>query len=196
MILKIQTILQKQFSVNIQGTTIMFNKINPKLQKQVIISAGVIAFIILLIIILSPHNKKITVKIAAISGSKAISKRYPAKMVGDKKNNTAWIPKSKSSGRYSKIKITLQSRTKISKISIINGWDYKSYYEKHNRAKAIRVVFDDYTSYFWNLKDTKKGFQEFSLPQPHNSRTITFYFHAVYRGTKYDQLAISELKIN
>ncbi len=174
----------------------MFNKINSNSQKYILLSIGAIVLIILSIIIFSPSNDKTITKIINVSGTKAISIRYPSKMIIDKKNKTAWIPKSEDGGRYAKIKVTLQNTTKISSVAMINGWSYKSYYEKHNRAKIVRIVFDDYTSYFWHLKDSKKRFQEFTLPKPHKSRTITFYFHAIYRGTKYDQLAIPELRIN
>ena len=64
----------------------------------------------------------------------------------------------------------------------------------NNRVNAARITFDDGTFVEVSFPDPQRGWTRFEWI-PKRTRTLTFTVNSVHRGTRWNDLAISEVRI-
>jgi hypothetical protein len=137
--------------------------------------------------------------------------RYSVKNIIDERPETAWVEGKKDSGigEYITINITPCSEIdkyygkkglyKIKKIGIISGYaKNNTTFKQNNRIKKFRLKYDNgltksrYVKY--TLKDTM-AMQYIEFKKPVFMNKLKLQILEVYKGSKYDDTCISEIKI-
>lgn len=115
---------------------------------------------------------------------------YDAANLFDQRLEMAWSTEGKNtSGISEKIDITFDTKQEITGIQVWNGYQRSDVHYKANaRVKQLDINGQTIT-----LKD-KQGQQDIALPQPIKSKHITLEIKNIYKGTKYKDVLLSELK--
>ena len=145
---------------------------------------------------------------------------YSAQSAYDGNAYTSWIPgpstkseKTTEAGRkiryginqYLEFNLTndTESKASINSISMVNGaWmpvGERNVYEKNNRAKKIRITFDDNYYEEHTLEDGVKDFQTIEFSHPVEASKIRITFLSVYEGLSEfgeNDLMIGEVEID
>ena len=134
---------------------------------------------------------------------------YSVKNLTDNNPKTAWVEGKKDYGKAVKLSINLNSYSLgqriegdylIEKIGIINGYmKNKKIFNQNNRVKKIKLEFSSAKdnkkiTRFFTLKDiSKMQYIKFKKPVYMNKFYITIL--SVYKGKKYNDTGISEIKV-
>jgi len=140
--------------------------------------------------------------------SKKINK-YSAKNLIDNNPKTAWVEGSHDFGKDVKLYLTLSPTTHggklegdylIDKVAIINGYaKSKKIFKANNRVKKIKFQYwsmkeDKEFDLFFTLKDTSK-MQYIKFKKPIYASNFRISILSVYKGEKYNDTCISEIKV-
>lgn len=116
-----------------------------------------------------------------------------------KDNNllTAWIPNNKNSGIGERITFYFKrNNPRVNKISIFNGYlKNKHLWSQNSRVKTIRMFVNNKEFAILHLKDkpTSHSFIFEPLQSKDNDLVITLEIFEIYKGTKWNDVAISEI---
>ena len=111
--------------------------------------------------------------------------------------STAWAEGSKGDGVGESVTLTLREPGKISRIGIVNGYaKSEDIYRKNNRVSKLTVSINGGKSFALDLPDERLESEMFyfNLPEMTDKvTTVNLTIAGVYKGTKYDDTAISEV---
>lgn len=110
---------------------------------------------------------------------------------------TSWQPTTKPSGGVGDwVKLTFTQPQKVSAFEVSNGFrridELGDLYTMNNRVKSGTLEFSDGTKLPIEFKDEAKE-TTFVLPEPKTCTWVKLTVDAIYKGTKWNDLAISEL---
>ena len=119
---------------------------------------------------------------------------YP-QLVTENRTETAWVEGTPGNGIGESITLHLNDKYTISGFEIMAGyWKSDSLYEKNSRPKELHVSFSDGTEYEISLEDVQK-YQSFTFESPIVASEVTFTIKAVYPGSKYEDTAITYIRL-
>jgi hypothetical protein len=110
---------------------------------------------------------------------------------------TSWQPTTKPSGGVNDwLKLTFSAPQTLSAFEISNGFrridDFGDLYVMNNRVKTATLEFSDGTSLPIELKD-RPNEETVVLPEPKTTSWVKLTVNSIYKGSKWNDLAISEL---
>lgn len=125
------------------------------------------------------------------------SGNYTSTLLQDGKLDTAWAEVAKENGIGEWIKFHSSIDQDISGIEIINGYSKSnSTYTENNRVKRLRVEFSDRSSLEKELKDNAMlDLQKVEFGKTVKTKYIKITILDVYRGSKYQDTCISEIRV-
>ena len=129
-----------------------------------------------------------------LSGKEVV---YDALNAFDDDTETVWVENADDSGIDEKLTVVFYEPIKIDEIQIINGFAHKDYYKKNNRVKTLNIGFLDTDAGYvreYTLKDNCEDFQSIYLDETFTVDALVFTIQNVYRGTKYNDTCIDEIR--
>ncbi len=125
---------------------------------------------------------------------------YKAYNAHDFSLKTAWVEGVRRNGRGEYLQYRFEHQSpRLTKIIIYNGYvKDQTTWEKNGRVKTLQLFINDQPSANLHLEDSRAE-QTFSLPEPLGRRAdgqdliLRFEIADVYPGTRYSDVAISEL---
>lgn len=120
---------------------------------------------------------------------------YVASNVMDNDASTAWVENVPGNGEGSTLKFSNSNHSAVSfnQIALNNGYGKSdALYEQNARPSQISVFVDGTERYVINLKDVNY-FQGVYLPETISAREVTIRINSVYRGSLYEDCAISDV---
>lgn len=128
-------------------------------------------------------------------------RNYFGCMIGDNSFSTSWVEGVSGSGIGEWVDAVVydgNSPTKYEKLAIFTGLGIsQDLWQKNNRVKKLKLTFSDKSEQIVNLED-KFGVQILDIQKPFivgsEKQTIRATIMDVYRGTTYDDTAISEIQ--
>jgi tetratricopeptide (TPR) repeat protein len=120
-------------------------------------------------------------------------KQYSVRNLFDGDRQTAWVPDNEDPiGEW--ISIRLEKTGSLSGITVNNGYNKSTeLFYANSRVRVLRIEYPDGSNTKITLED-KMGPQKISLRKS-KVDSIRFYIEDIYKGTKYPDLCISELKL-
>lgn len=147
-------------------------------------------------------------KISASSELEAENDLYSVNNIIDEKPETAWVEGKNNSGIGESITINITPRSKsgkkgsykIKKIGIINGYAKdNTTFKQNNRIKRLRIKYENGLTRSkrvkYDLKDTM-AMQYIEFKEPIFLNKLKIEILDVYKGSKWDDTCISEVKIS
>lgn len=124
---------------------------------------------------------------------------YGAVNLTDGNSETAWNEGATGDGAGEWIKFTAGTPQRVTSVSIMGGFprtykDGSDVYFKNNRPKQITISYNGGSEKF-TMQDLRGQFQTFTLAKPVETTQITITIDSVYKGTKYDECCIAEVRI-
>ena len=120
----------------------------------------------------------------------------PANLI-DGKLDTSWQPKSAQGGVGEWFELEFDTRVRVEKCSIANGLQLKDelgdLFLLNNRIQTAQMVFSDGSSLALEFEPNARGMIEFPVPKQ-LTRTIRVEVDSVFKGTKFKDLAVSEIR--
>lgn len=125
---------------------------------------------------------------------------YPPVNIVDGNFDNTWCEAEKNGpGIGESITIELTEPVSFDEIQIVNGFvSGKDYYTKNNRVKEIQitqVAKKHFQQKTYTLEDNKPDWQSIKFEQMQTAQTITFKIVSVYKGTKYDDTCIDDVRL-
>ena len=120
---------------------------------------------------------------------------HPQNVVdGDK--STAWVEGSSGDGVGEWIKLESNTEQTVSGFSIINGYTKSNYlYYANNRVAKVLVEYSDGTNFTFNLEDKNLDEQGTTFENIKKTKYIKFTILGVYKGSKYNDTCLSEIRV-
>jgi len=166
------------------------------------ISISFLATAICLTFVLSCGKKGITpLKVTASSVlPQSPNYSYEAENASDGDVKTAWVEGVPGDGIGQSLFFRFQPETTLRELDIVNGFAHMhptlgDLYSLNNRVARIRIHFDDGVEEF-SLSDNIKDFQKLKFVNVHKSGTAKVVILQVYKGTKWQDTSISEIKFS
>ena len=131
------------------------------------------------------------------SSSTLYAKNNPYKVqnIIDNDLGTAWVEGKPNDGIGEWVEFHFDPVRNINSIGIINGYaKNNAIYKSNNRVKKIQISFNDGTSLTAELKDNLMGAQKITLPKSKKTEKVRITILDVYKGAKYSDTCISEVK--
>ncbi len=123
------------------------------------------------------------------------AQKHPVANIFDNNPNTAWVEGKNDDGIGEWINVGFEPDFTLSQIKIINGYaKSKVIYEAKNRIKKVKITFPDGISEEYLLKDNVLDYQVLKLSKPVTTNSIKITIMEIYKGTKYNDTCISEIK--
>lgn len=135
-----------------------------------------------------------------LGGKKII---YSALNAFDGDFSTAWVPESNSSGIGETLQIVFDKAIEFDEIQIINGFAYKNLYMHNNRVKSLKVSVllagagsgGEITQEDFTLNDNmSEYYQSMNYRNMQRGNVVVFEITDIYKGQKYDDTCISEIR--
>lgn len=121
--------------------------------------------------------------------------KYPIANIFDNNLNTAWVKGKLGDGIGEWINVGFEPESTLSQIKIINGYaKSKEIYMANNRVKKVMLIFSDGKSQEFVLKDNILDYQTIKLTKPIKTDSVRITIEEIYKGTKYNDTCISEIK--
>lgn len=125
---------------------------------------------------------------------------YPPVNIVDGNFDNTWCEAEKNGpGIGESITIELTEPVSFDEIQIVNGFvSGKDYYTKNNRVKEIQitqVAKKHFQQKTYTLEDNKPDWQSIKFEQMQTAQTITFKIVSVYKGSKYDDTCIDDVRL-
>lgn len=125
---------------------------------------------------------------------------YPPVNIVDGNFDNTWCEAEKNGpGIGESITIELTEPVSFDEIQIVNGFvSGKDYYTKNNRVKEIQitqVAKKHFQQKTYLLEDNKPTWQSIKFEQMQTAQTLTFKIVSVYKGTKYDDTCIDDIRL-
>lgn len=112
---------------------------------------------------------------------------------------TAWNEGASGDGTGERITLSASTPQHVTSVSIMGGFpkyykDGSDVYFKNNRPHSITISYDSGFQSF-DMQDLRGQFQTFTLAQPVDTKQLIITIDSVYKGTKYDECCIAEVKV-
>lgn len=121
--------------------------------------------------------------------------RYGAVNLTDGSLKTAWVEGRKGDGIGELLSIEFEKPVALSEVALINGYSKsQDIFAKNNRVEDITIVTSTGISQTLRLADLT-DWQDLGLRSDQPVKWITLKISSVYRGSKYRDTAISELRL-
>ena len=121
--------------------------------------------------------------------------RYGGINLIDNNLSTAWVEGKKGDGLGEGITIEFSQPTSVSQIELRNGYNKrKDLYVKNSRVSDLRVEMSDGFTSSFALSD-RGTWQRIDIPSTNLVNWIKISIGGVFRGTKYRDTAITELRV-
>jgi hypothetical protein len=119
---------------------------------------------------------------------------YAPDNVTDDDLATSWQEGAEGSGEGEWIRFTFEAPATLVRMEIANGYQKdQRRYEGNARPEQVRVEYSDGSSHMVQLQD-EQGFQSIPL-SPKGTESLTLVVESVYRGTLWEDMAISEIRL-
>jgi len=152
------------------------------------------AYIILSVITLISCSKARITGVTASSSLFDKNGTYLPENLLDNNPATCWVEAGEGDGCGEEIILTLNKNTSIKSIAIRNGYGKPEFWQANNRVKEIEVASEN-SSFIATLKDLPDE-QTITPPSDFKCTRILFRIKSVYKGSKFNDTALSEIKIN
>ena len=124
---------------------------------------------------------------------------YPPINILDGDFNSTWCEADqKGSGIGESITVEFSEPVSFDEIQLVNGFASKDYYKKNNRVKSIvltQVAKLHFQQKEYTLLDDKPTWQSINFALPQTAQTITIKITDVYRGSKYDDTCLCDIRL-
>lgn len=121
--------------------------------------------------------------------------RYGPGNLVDGNPATAWVEGVKGDGVGEAFVIRFRATATVSRIHVMNGYNKnRDIFTKNNRVRSFVVTASGGESFDVSMSD-EGGWQTIDLPSPVEANWIALEIGGVFRGSKYRDTAISELRI-
>ena len=124
---------------------------------------------------------------------------YPPINILDGDFNSTWCEADqKGSGIGESITVEFSEPVSFDEIQLVNGFASKDYYKKNNRVKSIvltQVAKRHFQQKEYTLLDDKPTWQSINFALPQTAQTITIKITDVYRGSKYDDTCLDDIRL-
>ena len=124
---------------------------------------------------------------------------YPPINILDGDFNSTWCEADKNgSGIGESITVEFNEPVSFDEFQIVNGFASKDYYKKNNRVKSIvltQVAKKHFQQKEYTLEDDKPDWQSIKFALPQTAQTITIKITGVYKGTKYDDTCLDDIRL-
>lgn len=122
---------------------------------------------------------------------------YPPAYVLDGKGGTTWCPGGRGVGQS--LTIVLADPVSFDEIQIRNGFSGPNdLYAKNNRVKTVeiaQVAGQHFQNKSYELADGQADWQSIAFPLDQTAKSLNFTIKEVYRGYKYDDTCISDIRL-
>lgn len=119
----------------------------------------------------------------------------PSNLV-DGRLDTAWVEGKPGNGEGEWVVVDLGGERSVDGIELLNGYHKnQALFAKNNRVRGLEVSFSNGYSANYELGD-HGGVQTLGFDAPQRASWVKLTIRSVYRGSKYKDTAISELRIN
>jgi hypothetical protein len=126
---------------------------------------------------------------------KPVPMEYRPELAFDGEGETCWVENDSSDGIGEWIEGDFANKVMVREIAVINGYSKKDYYEKNNRARSLKVVFQPSgQNVVLNLRDGESGLQRCALETPIECASVRLIIDDVYHGWKYKDTCIAEIQ--
>lgn len=124
---------------------------------------------------------------------------YGARNLTDDIIETAWNEGANGDGTGERITMSASTPQHVTSVSIMGGFpryykDGSDVYFKNNRPQNITISYDSGFQSF-TMQDLRGQFQTFTLAQPVDTKQLVITIDSVYKGTRYDECCIAEVKV-
>lgn len=121
--------------------------------------------------------------------------KYSSSNLSDNRMNTAWVEGVKGDGIGEALLLSFFSPTEVNEILLVNGYNKsRDIYRKNGRVREFTVRSSTGFEQVVSLKDTAE-WQVLNLPPLGKVTWVSLSISKVYRGNKYRDTAVSELRI-
>ena len=124
---------------------------------------------------------------------------YPPINILDGDFNSTWCEADQNgSGIGESITVEFTEPVSFDEIQLVNGFASKDYYKKNNRVKSIvltQVAGLHFQQKEYALKDDTQDWQSINFALPQTAQTITIKITEVYRGSKYDDTCLCDIRL-
>ncbi|MGE5581086.1 MAG: NADase-type glycan-binding domain-containing protein [Bacillota bacterium] len=118
---------------------------------------------------------------------------YSAYNLIDGDPKTAWVPTGNKSGIGEWVEFSFDEPMQVNSLNLTNGYAKSDEsFTRNNRIKTVILEFGDGSKSKVTLKDTSKPQ---IIPVRKKTRTIRITISEVYKGTKYDDTCLSDVKL-
>lgn len=134
------------------------------------------------------------INVKSVTASSCLSESggiYKADYLFDN-SEKSWVEGEKGSGIGVEINIQFSESINLKEFAVKNGFGDNKLYFENNRVKKMKAEFSGGRSAIIYLEDNP-GFQKVVLSSSTSTNFIKLIILDVYRGTKYDDTAISEI---
>lgn len=108
---------------------------------------------------------------------------------------TAWVEGARDDGVGEALVVRFAQATEVSRIQLMNGYNKnRDIYAKNNRVKSLVLTASGGERFDVSMSDDG-GWQTIELPQAISAEWISLEIGSVFRGSKYRDTAISEMRI-
>jgi len=122
--------------------------------------------------------------------------RYSGQNLTDNRMNTAWVEGIKGDGIGETLLISFPAPREVNEILLANGYNKnRNIYHKNGRVREFLVRSSTGMEQSVQIEDTG-DWQALNLPPLGEVTWISLSISKVYRGSKYRDTAISELRLN
>jgi len=124
---------------------------------------------------------------------------YPPINILDGDFSTTWCEADQNgSGIGESITVEFREPVSFDEIQLVNGFASKEYYKKNNRVKSIlltQVAGRHFQQKEYTLLDDRPSWQPIKFQLPQTAQTITIKITDVYKGTKYDDTCLDDIRL-
>ena len=131
---------------------------------------------------------------ALITNYQGVPRIYHISNVFDDDPATAWVEGVENAvGEW--IEVLEKEIQTVKGFQIMNGYNKsEALFHQNSRVKILEVLMSDGTSQIFGIED-RMGMQEFAFQNPKNVDWVRIIIKEEVKGTKYNDLCISELKL-
>lgn len=120
---------------------------------------------------------------------------YLPKNLVDNKLDTAWVEGKSGNGEGEWLVVDFGGNRTVKSIELLNGYHKnKGLYERNGRVKDLNVKLSNGYELPFTLED-HGGVQTLTFDEPQEAAWLQLTIGSVYRGTKFTDTAISELRV-
>lgn len=125
------------------------------------------------------------------------SYEYGAKLVGDRRQQSAWVEGAKGDGIGESLTVTLPKPAKVRRVGLVNGYAHTAeQYAANNRVARFEVRVNDENPFQIEVPDERLENEYFWFDLPSSSepvKSVKLTILGVHKGTQFEDTCISEV---